>query len=216
MAHLIAQHAPVKQLNTTAYKKAAGICLLILTSLIAHPAAADADKEQGRILAYTCTGCHGIEGYHNAYPSFHVPKLGGQKSAYIVTALRAYRNGERNHPTMRAQGAGLSDQDIENVAAYLTSAGELQDQLATDDVAGIQVAALCVTCHGSAGAGAMPTPPTLAGQHEDYLVRALQQYKGGERSGNVMAGFAAGLSEAEIDMLAQLYASQDGLHTLSD
>jgi cytochrome c553 len=199
-----------------AYKNTVSISLILLLGMTARPAPAQADLEQGKVLAYTCMGCHGIEGYRNAYPSFHVPKLGGQKSAYIETALRAYRSGDRHHPTMQAQGASLADQEIKDIAAYLASSGESQDQLVANDVAGSAAAALCVTCHGAEGASVVPTPPALAGQHEDYLARALQQYKNGERSGNVMSAFAAGLSDADIKMLARLYASQDGLHTLSD
>ena len=83
-----------------------------------------ADLDAGRQLVYTCTGCHGIPGYKNAYPHYHVPKIAGQNKAYLVTALKAYQAGERQHPTMRAQGEGLSDTDIELVASYLSSLAE--------------------------------------------------------------------------------------------
>ena len=72
------------------------------------------------MIGYSCLGCHGIEGYRNAYPSYRVPKLGGQKAAYLVIALRGYRAGTRKHPTMSAQASSLSDQQIEDVAAYLS------------------------------------------------------------------------------------------------
>jgi cytochrome c553 len=161
-------------------------------------------------------GCHGIEGYRNAYPSFHVPRLGGQKADYIATALRSYRDENRAHGTMQAQGASLSDQEITDVAAYIGSLGTAEDSLSADDVAGLDAATICITCHGDQGSAVVPTPPTLSGQHEDYLLRSLQQYKNGERSGNVMAAFAASLSEADMRLLARLYASQEGLYTLSD
>jgi len=79
------------------------------------------DIEEGKLTAYTCTGCHGIKFYKNAYPSYHVPRLGGQNEAYIVSALKAYRSGERSHPTMKAQAGSLSDEDINNIAAYFAS-----------------------------------------------------------------------------------------------
>jgi len=80
-----------------------------------------ADLEAGRILAYTCQGCHGISGYKNAYPNYRVPKIGGQSAAYLVEALTGYRQGTRQHPTMQAQSLSLSPQQIENVAAYLST-----------------------------------------------------------------------------------------------
>ncbi len=79
------------------------------------------DVEKGRVKSYTCTGCHGIPGYNNVYPTYHVPRLGGQNEEYIVSALKAYRGGERSHPTMRAQASSLSDTDIENISAYFSS-----------------------------------------------------------------------------------------------
>ncbi|WP_425508355.1 c-type cytochrome [Tahibacter amnicola] len=95
---------------------------LFATALLAASAAhAAGDKEAGRIKAYTCAGCHGVPGYKNAYPAYHVPRIGGQNHDYIVAALTSYKNGERPHPTMRAQGGSLSQQDIEDIAAYLSS-----------------------------------------------------------------------------------------------
>ena len=82
---------------------------------------AEGDAEHGKKIAYTCTGCHGIPYYQNTYPSYHVPRLGGQNEAYIVAALKAYRSGERGHTTMQVQAGNLSDQDIADIAAYFTS-----------------------------------------------------------------------------------------------
>ena len=79
------------------------------------------DPEAGKIKSYTCTGCHGIPGYKNVYPTFHVPKLGGQNEAYLVSALKAYRDGERDHKTMVLQSEALSDEDIADIAAYFAS-----------------------------------------------------------------------------------------------
>ncbi|MBS0440103.1 MAG: cytochrome c [Proteobacteria bacterium] len=107
--------------------KFASACRLALfaAALFAVPAiAADASKgdpKAGKALVYTCGGCHGVTGYKNAYPNYHVPRIAGQNYDYIVTALTEYKKGERSHPTMRAQGQSLSDEDIRNVAAYLSS-----------------------------------------------------------------------------------------------
>lgn len=66
-----------------------------------------------------CIGCHGIPGYKATFPEvYQVPMIGGQSAKYIESALQAYKKGDRKHPTMRGIAAGLSDQDIADVAAY--------------------------------------------------------------------------------------------------
>ena len=85
----------------------------------ATPAAGDATRGKG--LTYTCRGCHGVTGYKNAYPNYHVPKLGGQSEAFLRTALMEYRSGHRKHPTMQAQAEGYSEQQIADIAAFLAS-----------------------------------------------------------------------------------------------
>ena len=87
----------------------------------ATPAPLVGNADTGRTLAYTCQGCHGVEGYKNAYPSFHVPRIGGQSAEYLVQALTAYKNGDRKHPTMQAQSQSFSEQDIADISAYLSS-----------------------------------------------------------------------------------------------
>ena len=85
--------------------------------------AADAgDAAAGKGKTTMCAGCHGIPGYHTAFPEvYRVPKLGGQHATYIVNALQAYKSGSRSHPTMRAIAAGLSDKDMADLAAYYAS-----------------------------------------------------------------------------------------------
>lgn len=78
------------------------------------------NTDTGRTLTYTCQGCHGIDGYRNVYPHYHVPKIGGQSSEYLVNALHEYRRGTRRHPTMEAQAKSFSDQDIADIAAFLS------------------------------------------------------------------------------------------------
>ncbi len=86
---------------------------------LAAPAAGDATRGKG--LTYTCRGCHGLTGYKNAYPSYHVPKIGGQSETYLRNALTEYGTGKRKHPTMQAQAESFSAQDIADIAAYLSS-----------------------------------------------------------------------------------------------
>jgi cytochrome c553 len=71
----------------------------------------------------TCLGCHGIQGYKNAYPTYHVPKLGGQHAQYIGDALRAYASGARPHSTMHANAATLTDEEIQAIASWFEEQG---------------------------------------------------------------------------------------------
>ena len=96
--------------------------LAIFASALSLPAHADGNVDAGMEKANTCMGCHGIPGYNNVYPTYRVPKVGGQPVKYLEAALKAYRSGERPHGTMHAQAAGMSDQDIADVAAYLATA----------------------------------------------------------------------------------------------
>jgi cytochrome c553 len=96
--------------------------LTVAAALFATASAhAEGDKAAGRKLIYTCAGCHGVPGYSNAYPQYPVPKIAGQNEQYIINALHGYQSGERAHPTMGAQAQSLSETDIQNVAAYLSS-----------------------------------------------------------------------------------------------
>ena len=87
----------------------------------APAAALTGNFDNGRVLAYTCQGCHGITGYKNAYPSYRVPKIGGQSEQYLLQALTEYRLGKRRHPTMQAQSMSFSEQEIADLAVYLST-----------------------------------------------------------------------------------------------
>jgi cytochrome c553 len=97
------------------------ILTLSLFACLSTTATAAGDADAGRAKAFTCLGCHGVPGYTNAYPTYRVPKLGGQHAQYLVSALKAYQSGQRNHATMQAQAASLSDQDMEDIAAFFSS-----------------------------------------------------------------------------------------------
>ncbi|AXK71701.1 cytochrome c [Lysobacter sp. TY2-98] len=89
----------------------------------ATPAAAPVkgDAARGRELIYTCRGCHGVTGYKNAYPNYHVPRIAGQNEQFLINALTGYKQGTRKHPTMQAQAQSFSEQDIADIAAYVSS-----------------------------------------------------------------------------------------------
>jgi cytochrome c553 len=106
-----------------------GVVCAALALTVAWPAAAQSpageaqgNADAGRVKSSMCLGCHNIPGYNTAFPAvYSVPKLDGQHAKYIVSALRAYRAGERQHPSMRAVAASLSDQDMADLAAFYSS-----------------------------------------------------------------------------------------------
>jgi cytochrome c553 len=190
------------------------VAAVLAALALAQPARADGDPERGARLGVTCLGCHGVTGYRNAYPSYRVPKLGGQKAAYVQAALKAYRDRKRPHPTMQAQASSLTDQDIADVAAWVSSEGAARDGATAETIDGLEAARPCVGCHGKAGANVSPAPPVLSGQHREYLEHALGQYKEQQRGMTVMSSFAATLSQQDIERVAAFYSSLDGLQTL--
>jgi len=194
------------------------VAIALVTTLLLGASAsafADGDAARGKVLSYTCLGCHGIEDYRNAYPNYTVPRLGGQHADYIIAALKEYRDDTRTHVTMHVQASTLSDQDMQDIAAYFSSEAEIKPTAVTVGTAPAKVAQLCVACHGKDGVGVSGAYPTMTGQHEDYLEQALQEYKRGERKNPVMATFVVGLTPADIEAVAQYYSQQKpGLRTL--
>jgi cytochrome c553 len=168
-------------------------------------AALQGDPHRGRELSYTCLGCHGIDGYRNAYPDYSVPKLEGQSPEYLTSALHDYRKGDRSHITMHSQASELSDQDIADIAVFfagkpLTATGKAQGTVP-------KAAMLCISCHGQDGVAVTPMYPSLAGQHADYLVRALEEYQNGGRKNPIMRSLAAPLKPAEIAEIAAFFSA---------
>jgi len=181
-----------------------------------NPIALQGDAERGAVLAETCAGCHRIPGSFNVYPSYRVPKLGGQNADYIEVALQGYRRGTRGHETMQAQASTLSDQDIADVAAFFASLpGEAETGKSSGSAAqvaeGREKAMVCQQCHGETGVAAAPQWPNLAGQHESYLVQALNEYKTGGRTDMLMGPLVADLDAPTIESIAAFFASQPHL-----
>jgi cytochrome c553 len=171
----------------------------------AAPAAGDAHR--GKLLSYTCLGCHGIDGYKNAYPDYSVPELEGQHPEYLAAALHGYRDGDRSHITMHSQASVLSDQDIADVAAYLAGkplAASGKPPEGTVPKAG----ALCTSCHGQNGVAIASMYPSLAGQHEDYLVRAMDEYQKGGRKNPIMKQMLATVKDEDIREIAHYFSIQ--------
>jgi cytochrome c553 len=104
--------------------KALGLVCAALAFTAVGPAASQnqGNADAGRNKSSMCAGCHNIPGYKTAFPAvYSVPKLDGQHAPYIISALRAYKSGERQHPSMRAVAASLSDQDMADLAAFYSS-----------------------------------------------------------------------------------------------
>ncbi|MFT5893414.1 MAG: cytochrome c553 [bacterium] len=102
----------------------AGVFGLLAIALVPlSQANAAGDVAAGEQKGHTCLGCHGVQHYVNTYPTYHVPLISGQHEAYLVAALQSYRAKTRSHPTMQANAALLTDQDIADIAAWLSSQG---------------------------------------------------------------------------------------------
>lgn len=185
---------------------ALGCASVASTTVSAQDQPLQGDAKHGKAISYTCLGCHGIEGYKNAYPMYSVPKLEGQHPEYLSAALQAYRSGDRSHLTMHDQASTLSDQDIADIAAYF--AGKPLVSQGKPSGTPPQAATLCVSCHGQDGVAIAPAYPSLAGQHEDYIARALDEYRKGGRKNPIMKGFAATLKDEDIEVIAKYFAQK--------
>ena len=194
-------------------------------TVASHAQEIKGDPMAGQKKIDMCIGCHGIVGYQASFPEIHkVPKISGQGAKYIVAALKAYKAGERKHPTMRGIADSLSDQDMADVAAYYSAHGVVAGatlsakpaKQPSDKVAALLTKGTCVACHGDNFAKPIdPAYPKIAGQHADYLFVALKAYKTeGQstlgRSNGVMAGIAKQFSNAELKAMAGYISSVEG------
>ncbi len=165
-------------------------CLIYSGAVVAAP-----DSAAGKTMSSRCVGCHGAEGNSQ---SSNFPILAGQKPAYIVNQLRAFRAGTRENGMMQNMASNLSNEEMNNLAAYFAS---VKNKGAGGDSAlakeGESKVSMCFGCHGQ-GAKGMGVTPRLAGQYPDYLKRQLQAFKKGTRKNGPMSGIAKMLSDDEI------------------
>lgn len=179
------------------------------------------DAVNGQKKAAMCIGCHGIPNYRASFPEIHqVPMISGQGAKYIVSALNAYKKGERKHPTMRSIAGSMSDQDMADVAAFYaghpSKASAAAAPVPSAAVAELLKKGNCASCHGDN----MNKPidagyPKLAGQHADYLFVALKAYKTENnasigRGNAIMAGMAKPFTNAELKAIAGYIGSMPG------
>jgi len=187
-----------------------------VTASLAQAQEVKGDAKAGEKKIAMCIGCHGIPGYQASFPEIHkVPKISGQGAKYIVSALTAYKKGERKHPTMRGIADNLSDQDMADLGAYYEGHGKVEGfalpAKAADGsakVAELVKKGACASCHGDNFSKPIdPSYPKIAGQYSDYLYVALKAYKteGNPqvgRANGVMGGVAKQFSAAELKELA--------------
>ncbi|HET6370242.1 MAG TPA: c-type cytochrome [Nitrospiria bacterium] len=161
------------------------------------------DIVAGEAKSSACASCHGAAGVSE---NPKIPNLAGQRPAYTVSALKAYRKGSRKNPEMNRIAAGLSDADIDNLAAYYAGLLPMASKgNPTLSVKGKVSYVFCQECHGPTGAGSGENP-RLAGQHADYQVAQMKAYKNGSRKNPIMSGIAAALREEDMRALAEYLA----------
>jgi cytochrome c553 len=208
----------MNQLLPTIVRTLVAVATLSAAALTAQAQGVTGDAQAGQKKADMCIGCHGIPGYQNSFPEIHkVPMISGQSDKYIVSALTAYKKGDRKHPSMRGIAGSLTEQDMADLAAFYASHA---DKVAPDTprTASTAAAALiekgaCASCHGANFSKPIdPSYPKLGGQHADYLFVALKSYtvQGNSvvgRSNGIMAGIAKQYSTAEMREIAKYLSS---------
>ena len=172
------------------------------------PVASKADPVQaGKAAAAGCAGCHGEAGV-SKIPG--TPNLVGLDPKYLVTAMKAYKSGQRKHELMKTLLSAVGDAEMNNLALYyaLQKPARAQTPSPGDQAAGKSAAGGCAGCHGEQGVSASAANPSLAGQDAQYLAVALQAYKDGGRSDDTMKALASPLDESAMKNIAAFYANQ--------
>jgi cytochrome c553 len=185
---------------------AAGVALT-LSGICAHAADIAAGKEKAEL----CVGCHGENGISQME---NMPSLAGQPDQFIQWQLVYFRAGARKNEQMQPIVEQLNNEDIRNLGAYFASLAPPKNPKPDDDPdlskkgAQAAVGRRCASCHTDTYAGTKGVA-RVAGQREDYLLKALRDYKAGVRSGGgqaAMADVAFPLNEEEIVALAHYLA----------
>jgi cytochrome c553 len=159
------------------------------------------DPVAGEPASAMCGGCHGARGVS---ADAATPSLAGQDAEYLVKAIKAYRTTRKNWG-MQRYVAGLSDKDIDNIAAfYASQTPRAADQVPTSTQ---ELAAKCDRCHDQDATPTMAAPK-MKGQDKDYLVMALRAYRDDKRESSTMHRMSFPYSNAIIESLASWYASQ--------
>jgi len=205
------------------------IAILILAGFYITGVQAAGDAEAGKQKSEPCVACHGVGGV-SANPAW--PKLAGQGEKYLVDQLKLFKEKVRVNTLMNPQAENLSDQDIEDLAAYYASQAASAGSADPDkEFQGEKLLLIgeriyrggnsetgvpaCMSCHAPDGVGNGPAKfPQLAGQHAVYTAAQIRAYRSGARyqpddNLNMMKEIATYLSDTEIDAVAEYIA---GLH----
>jgi cytochrome c553 len=197
--------------------------LVIVFALCLAPLAAQTDEPQktsnataGAAIGAGCASCHGNSGISS---QAGIPHVAGQHADYIRSALMAYKSGKRKDQKMQAAAASFSDQDIANVAAYYASlegfnarpkepGGTSAVEADKDPFAAVKkLTAMCAGCHGEDGNSPVTTTPSLAGQHDVYLLAATEAYQKEARAEPMMQALTKSLTRSQAEDIAYYYAA---------
>ena len=194
------------------------VALLAATAAFANPPAgaplSKGDPKAAEAIAnQTCAGCHGVDGNSAAAAN---PKLAGFNAEYLYKQLVDFKSGERKSAVMAGMVAGLTPEDMQNLAAYYSSQqpkpGTAKDKelalqgqkIYRGGIMGAGVPA-CASCHGAAGKGIPVQFPRLAGQHSDYIYNELNKFRLGTRANDgakMMRTIAAKMTDADMQAVA--------------
>ncbi len=182
-----------------------------LSAPVDLPAHAADAVAAGKEKAELCAGCHGDSGISQTE---NIPSLAGQQDQFIQWQLVFFRSGARKNEQMQPIVEQITNEDIRNLGAYFASLTPPKPPASDDDPdlskkgAQAAVGRRCAACHTDSFAGTKAVA-RLAGQREEYLVKALHDYKSGVRSGGAgaaMSDVAYPLSDEEITALAHYLA----------
>ncbi|WP_372622831.1 c-type cytochrome [Falsiroseomonas sp.] len=186
----------------------------VMAAAFSGAAVAQDARRGAELAAHSCGNCHGADGRSQMAD---IPSLAGQPAGYVTVQLILFREGIRQVPAMLAFAANMPDKDVEDLAAYYASLppGPPDDRGPREDAlfaAGRAVAEArnCGVCHLPGFAGREQVP-RLAAQREEYLVRAMTEYRDGNRVGvdSQMNGAVFGLSNADLAALAHYLSHLD-------
>ncbi len=179
------------------------------------PAAAKPDLAKGEASFAVCSGCHAADG-NSVIPGN--PKLSQQHPEYLVKQLQEYKSGKRANAIMQGLAAALSEEDMRNIAYWVTTK-KVKPGFASDKALAAQGERIfrggiaergisaCAGCHGPTGAGIPSQYPRIGGQHGEYTAAQLTYFRDGIRKNNLqMTQVAAKLNDREIKALADYIA----------
>lgn len=193
----------------------------LAASLLLTPAHAAGSADAGQARSVVCAACHGADG-NSFNPEW--PSLAGQNENYLIKSLQSFKDGSRQNVLMNAQAAGLSEQDMLDLAAWFSAqklAGKTADPALVSSgerlfrggnkASGVPA---CDACHGPSGQGNSPAGwPAIAGQHATYSVNQLVAYRSKQRTTDgdtqMMRTVASGLTDEEIQAVTSYL---QGLH----